>query len=107
MTMEIVPAISPTPIKFAGITLGRLAAMVITPEMVNPEGPTEMNMPGRRLSLGSFCVINRYKNAEYTISETMNPIPCSAKPPTMICSARLPPTRDERRPACGPMTRRG
>ena len=54
ITTEITPAISPTPMKFSGMQPGKFCAMVITPAMVKPEGPTEMNMPGRRDSFGSF-----------------------------------------------------
>ena len=31
----------------------------MSPAIVKPEGPTEMNMPGRRLSWGSFWVMRR------------------------------------------------
>jgi len=54
ITTEMTPAISPTPMKFSGIHPGRFWAMVMTPAIVKPEGPTEMNMPGRRDSFGSF-----------------------------------------------------
>lgn len=63
MTTDIVAAIGPTPIKLGGITVLRFAAIFMTPEIVKPEGPTDMNMPGRSDSLGSFCVMRRYRNA--------------------------------------------
>lgn len=41
------------------IALCRFAAMEIVPETVKADGPTETNMPGRRGSGGSFCVMRR------------------------------------------------
>ena len=46
-----------------------------------------MNMAGRRLSFGSFCVISLYKKAEYTIKLSMKPVPWSMKPPMMTGNA--------------------
>lgn len=59
ITNDIVPAISPTPMKLELMTLGRFLAMFMTPATVKPDGPTEINIPGRRDSLGSFWVIKR------------------------------------------------
>jgi hypothetical protein len=77
------------------------------PEMVKPLGPTEMNIPGRRPSLGNFCVIRRYKYAEYIMSETMKPMPWSMKPPIMTGRALSGGSFWESFEAKGPTIRRG
>lgn len=59
--MPTLPANSPfpSPMKSDGTTLGSVCPIVTIPAIVNPLGPTEMNMPGRSDSLGSFWVIKR------------------------------------------------
>lgn len=106
-TIEMVPASCPASMKLSGITRGRLCAMLIIPATVKPDGPTDMNIAGRDLSIGSFCVISRYKKAEYTISETMNPMPCKVNPPMMISRALLPSSLFVMFPANGPITKSG
>ncbi len=59
----------------------------MTPATVNPQGPTDTNMPGLEASCGSFWVISRYMKAEYIIIETKNPMPCNVNPPTMMSKA--------------------
>lgn len=47
------------PMKLGPAAEGRERAIPITPAEVKPEGPTEMNMPGRRASSGNFWVMRR------------------------------------------------
>ncbi|OSS53417.1 hypothetical protein B5807_00346 [Epicoccum nigrum] len=59
--MPTFPASSPlpSPMKSGGTTRGSSWPIVMIPAIVKPLGPTEMNMPGRNDSLGSFWVIRR------------------------------------------------
>ena len=83
-TFRILAAKGPFPIKSSGKHLCVWAAMFTIPETVKALGPTETNIAGRRFSLGSFCDINRYTKAEYTIRDIRKPTPWIVVPPMMM-----------------------
>jgi hypothetical protein len=107
VTLNIVAASSPLPKKSAGKARLASVAMFMIPATVNPLGPTETNIPGRILSLGSFCDINRYMNAEYTINDTRKPTPWIVKPSKIVGSERDGSNLLQIVPASGPMTNMG
>lgn len=61
MINDTLPASSPRPgpMKSFGTTRGNCWPIDTTPAMVKPEGPMLINIPGLRLSCGSFCVMRR------------------------------------------------
>ncbi|KAL8992726.1 MAG: hypothetical protein Q9188_007511 [Gyalolechia gomerana] len=59
MTLRIIDAICPSPMKSLSTFRESESAMPMTPATVNPLGPTETNMPGLEFACGSFCVISR------------------------------------------------
>ena len=56
-TFKIVAVIGPSPMKSFGNVFCKLFAMLIVPATVKALGPTDTNIPGLKLSCGSFCVL--------------------------------------------------
>lgn len=107
VTLNTVAASSPLSKKSTGKARLASMAMFMTPATVNPLGPTETNIPGRMLSLGSFCDINRYMNAEYTINDTRKPTPWIEKPSKIVGSERDGSNLLQMVPANGPTSNIG
>lgn len=83
------------------------------PAVVKPEGPTEINTPGRCVSRGSFWVMSLYTKADRTIKDKLNPIPCTASAaiaigkPSISCILPALTAAFSRFPAKGAVMRRG